>query len=198
MTHFLKHSERDQITPLLFSSGQTRDSAKESLQHSWEPTQYREPLGSKPTAFPLEVSQLAHPTVNSSIDPNIPRRPTRQHSQQVGRKLLRADSSQDCASRRLQIRCGCEPREPKHNLRRGVHRVCQRRISVGQGVPVVDVQAKRPRSLGRHYKESTRLHWHCGLRPALVTMGDGKMSCFHLLKHLHRHRFAVSFFVSVF
>jgi hypothetical protein len=52
-------------------------------------------------------------------------RTTRQHSYEMGHKVLLADPSDDCAPWRLPFHRRCQPRQPQHHVRRSIHGVCQ-------------------------------------------------------------------------
>ena len=105
-----------------------------------------------------KTPSISLPNRLRKLDANSLSRTARRLSQKVGHEILLADPSQDRASRRLQIRFGREPRQRKHHIGPGVHRVCQRCRSLGHGFPVIDVQAEHSGPLGRRNKEPARLH----------------------------------------
>ena len=128
-----------------------------SVSRAFRQQQNGIPTGGETACFPLMNRSRKCDANNSS-------RSTRRLSQKVGHEVLLADASQDRASGRLSIRFRREPRQPKHHIRRSIHRIRQQRRSLGHSFPVIDVQAEYSRPLTRRHQGPARLHWHRGLR----------------------------------
>ena len=129
-----------------------------SVSRAFRQQQNGIPTGGKAATIALPFDHL------QKLDTNSLSRTARRLAQKVGHEILLADPSQDRASRCLSICFRREPRQPKHHIRRSIHRIRQQRRSLGHSFPVIDVQAEHSRSLTRRRKGLARLHWHRGLR----------------------------------
>ena len=129
-----------------------------SVSRAFRQQQNGIPTGGKAATIALPFDHL------QKLDTNSLSRTARRLAQKVGHEILLADPSQDRASRCLSICFRREPRQPKHHIRRSIHRIRQQRRSLGHSFPVIDVQAEYSRPLTRRHQGPARLHWHRGLR----------------------------------